>query len=59
MISKLKAELIDETKPLDLTFIGAALFQYLAKQKDVEIFAVSIQDIKNKLNAILKKDIEY
>ena len=42
MIPKSKAELVDENKLLDLTFIGAALFQYLAKQKDIEIFAVSI-----------------
>ena len=49
---------MDETKLLDLAFIGAAPFQYLAKQKDVEIFAVSMQDIKNKLNAILMKDIK-
>ena len=41
MILKLKAELIDKTKLLNLAFIGAALFQYLVKQKDVEIFAVS------------------
>ena len=38
-----------ETKPLDLAFIDAALFQYLAKQKDVKIFAVSMQDIKNEI----------
>ena len=42
MIFKPKAELVDKTKPLDLAFIGAAPFQYLAKQKNVEIFAVSI-----------------
>ena len=48
-----------EAKPLDLAFIGAAPFQYLAKQKDMEIFAVSIQDIKNELNAISMKNIEY
>ena len=58
-MSKPKAELVDGTKPLNLAFIGAAPFQYLIKQKDVEIFAVSIQDIKNELNAILMKDIEY
>ena len=50
---------IDETKPLDLALIGAAPFQYLARQKDVEIFAVSMQDIENELNTILMKDIEY
>ena len=59
MSSKPKAEPVDETKPLDLAFIGAAPFQYLAKQKDVEIFAVSMWDIKNKLNAISIKDIKY
>ena len=58
-ISKPKVELVDKTKPLDLAFIGAALFQYLAKQKDVKIFAVSMQDIENELNAILMKNIEY
>ena len=58
-ILKPKAELIDETKPLDLAFIGATLFQYLTKQKDVEIFAVSMRDIENELNAILMKNIEY
>ena len=58
-IPKPKAKLVDKTKLLDLAFIGAAPFQYLAKQKDMEIFAVSMQDIKNKLNAILMKDIEY
>ena len=31
MIPKPKAELVDETKLLDLAFIGAVLFQYLAK----------------------------
>ena len=48
-----------ETKLLDLAFISAAPFQYLAKQKDVEIFAVSMRDIKNELNVILMKNIEY
>ena len=50
---------IDETKLLDLVFIGTMPFQYLVKQKDVEIFAVFMRDIKNKLNAILMKDIKY
>ena len=48
-----------EAKLLDLAFIGATPFQYLAKQRDIEIFAVSMQDIENELNAILMKDIEY
>ena len=59
MSPKPKAKPVDETKPLDLAFIGAALFQYLAKQKDMEIFAVSMRDIKNKLNAISMKEIKY
>ena len=50
---------MDETKLLDLAFIDAAPFQYLARWKDVEIFVVSMQDIKNELNVILMKDIEY
>ena len=58
-IPKPKAELVDETKLLDLAFIGAALFQYLAKQKNMEIFAVFIRDIENELNAISMKDIKY
>ena len=58
-IPKPKAELVDEIKPLDLVFIVAAPFQYLAKQKNIEIFVVSIRDIKNELNAISIKDIEY
>ena len=59
MIPKPKVELVNEIKLLDLAFINAALFQYLAKQKDVEIFAVSMRDIENELNAISMKDIEY
>ena len=58
-IPKPKAELVDEIKPLDLAFISAAPFQYLAKQKDVEIFAVLMRDIENELNAISIKNIEY
>ncbi|MCJ1271029.1 hypothetical protein MMC22_010928, partial [Lobaria immixta] len=58
-IPKPKAELVDETKLLDLAFIDAAPFQYLVKQKDVEIFVVSMQDIENEFKVILMKDIEY
>ena len=50
---------MDKTKLLDLAFISAVSFQYLTKQKDVKISAVSMQDIKNELNAILIKDIKY
>ena len=53
LVSSIKAKL------LDLAFIDAAPFQYLAKQKDVEIFTVSIRDIENELNAISMKDIKY
>ena len=59
MIPKPKAELVDKTKLLNLAFISTASFQYLAKQKNIEIFAVFIRDIENELNAILMKDIEY
>ena len=58
-IPKPKAELVDKTKPLYLAFIDVALFQSLAKQKDVEIFTVFIWDIKNELNVILMKIIKY
>ena len=47
---------MDKIKLLDLAFIGAAPFQYLAKQKNVEIFTISMQDINNELNAISMKD---
>ena len=30
--------------------VGAALFQYFTKQKNVEIFAISMQDLKYQLN---------
>lgn len=39
-----------EEKPLQLAMIGAAPFAYLAKQKDVEIFAISMRDIEYQLN---------
>lgn len=38
------------TKPLELVIVGAAPFQYLTKQKNVEIFAISMQNIKYSLN---------
>ena len=56
-IPKPKVELVDETKSLDLAFISATLFQYLAKQKDLEIFAIFMQDIENELNMISMKEI--
>ena len=48
-VPKPKVELADETKPINLAFIGGAPFTYLAKQKDVEIFAISMRDIKYQL----------
>lgn len=39
--------------------IGAALFQHLAKQKNVEIFAISIQDIKYQLNKTEKPATDF
>ena len=37
-------------KPLKLAMVGAAPFQYLTKQKGVEIFAVSMQNLEYQLN---------
>ena len=53
-VSKLKVELADETKPIDLAFIGGALFTYLTKQKNVEIFAISMRDIEYQLEKATK-----
>ena len=53
-VSKPKVELADETKPINLAFIGGALFTYLAKQKDVEIFAISMKDIEYQLEKATK-----
>ena len=35
---------------LQLAMTGAALFQYLAKQKNIEVFVISMQDINYQLN---------
>lgn len=37
-------------KPLELAMVGAASFQYSTKQKNVEIFAISMRDIEYQLN---------
>ena len=37
------------TKPLELAMIGAAPFQYLTKQKGVEIFGISMRDLEYQL----------
>lgn len=37
-------------KPLDLDFVGAPAFWYLAKKKDVKIFLVSMRNIKPQMN---------
>lgn len=59
MTFKPKAEPIDKIKPIDLAFIGAASFQYLAKQKNIKIFTIFIQDIEDQMNAISTKNIRY
>ena len=53
-VFKLKVELADKTKLIDLTFIRGAPFIYLAKQKDVEIFAISMRDIEYQLKKATK-----
>ena len=40
----------ESTKPLELAMVGVALFQYLTKQKGVEIFGISMRDLKYQLN---------
>ena len=54
IILKPKVELADKTKPIDLAFIRGALFTYLVKQKDVEIFAISMRDIEYQLEKATK-----
>ena len=49
LLAPSKASQLEE-KLLHLTIIGAALFEYLAKQKGIEIFAISMQDIDYQLN---------
>ena len=49
-----KTELMDETNLIDLTFIGSAPFTYLAKQKDVKICAISMQNIEYQLEKATK-----
>ena len=39
-------------RPLDLAFVGKTSFKYLAKQKEVEIFSISIQDINERLEVL-------
>ena len=38
------------TRPLELAMVGAAPFQYLTKQKGVEIFGISMRDLEYQLN---------
>ena len=45
------------TKPLELAMVGAAFFQYLTKQKGIEIFGVSMRDLEYKLNKAKKSTI--
>ena len=53
-VLKPKVELADETKPIDLAFIRGASFTYFAKQKDVEIFAISMRNIEYQLEKATK-----
>ena len=39
-----------EEKPIQLAMIGVVPFQYFAKQKSVEVFIISIQDIEYQLS---------
>ena len=43
-----------ESKPLELAMFGAAPFQYLTKQKGVEIFGISMRDLEYQLNKAKK-----
>ena len=53
-VPKPKVELADEIKPINLVFIGGAPFTYLTKQKDVEIFAISMRNIEYQLEKATK-----
>ena len=44
----------ESTKPLKPAMVGVALFQYLTKQKSVEIFGISMRDLKYQLNKAKK-----
>ena len=37
------------TKPLELAMVGATFFQYLTKQKGMEIFSISMRDLEYQL----------
>ena len=57
-IPKPRMELADEIKPINLIFIGGAPFTYLAKQKDIEIFAISMRDIEYQLKKAIKTPMD-
>ena len=44
--------------PLDLAFIGGALFMHLAKKQKAEVFAISMRDIEYQLNKGAKPVID-
>ena len=46
LLPVLSPNIEDLIKFLELAIVNAALFQYLTKQKNVKIVAISIQDIK-------------
>ena len=48
----------ESVKPLELAIISAAPFQYLTKQKNVKIFAVSMRDLEYQLNKAEKPIID-
>ena len=53
-----KTKPVDETKSIDLTFIEGAPFTYLAKQKNVEICAISMRDIEYQLKKAVKTPMD-
>ena len=49
-----KTKPMDKTKSIDFAFIGGTPFTYFAKQKDIEICAISMRDIEYQLNKTTK-----
>ena len=48
--SGIKVKPTTEEKPLEMAMIGAAAYRLLSKQKDVELFSISLKDIEYQLN---------
>ena len=53
-----KASQLEKKEPLQLAMIGAAPFQYLARQKDMEVFAISMRNINYQLDKDKKPTID-